>query len=444
MSDEELAPLDIPFDINLFSVNFHPTDDLVVVSDAEGTVKLFRYSLEENQQLLSLRLHHSGCREARFSTDGKYIFTASSDHSMKVVDVNTGQVLFTREEAHDKDFMLFTGDDEGTVKVWDMRQQNLVCEFQEHADFISEIITIDDRHIIATSGDGGVSKYNFVRRSLDDISEKSDNELLSVISMEDNQTLVCGSQDGTVYIYDINNLEHPKKFKGHPLSVDTLLKVNETSFLSGSSDGIIRFVGLKPKKLLGVIGEHQGFPVEKMAISRDNRYLGSISHDLSLKFWNVFHLYNDEDDEQRSSSASGDVGQMDEGQYEDDDQEDEDDDDEEVDMDSEDDSDSSSDDDMIDSDSEVIKQNKQKLMMMMAAKGKVKVGDSDEEEEQDESEDDDNSDDEDDSDDDNNTQKPKKVSKKQLHQQEQDKWKQGSQQPNKKKNKKKKSFYNGL
>eukprot|EP01133_Synstelium_polycarpum_P008174 gene8174-9609_t len=308
----ELAPSDITFDTNLFSLNFHPTDDLVVVSDAEGAVKLYRYGLEQNECLLALRPHKSGCRQACFSTDGKYIFTASSDCSIKVIDVNTGATLYTREEAHDdpinslvsKQFMVFTGDDEGTVKVWDMRQQSLVCEFQEHADYISDIVSLDDNHIVATSGDGGLSIYNFVRRSLDDISAKSDNELLSVVALDHGDTLVCGTQDGTIKIFDRHNLEAPKKFVGHPASVDTLVKVGSTTFLSGSSDGIIRYVGTQPRKLLGVIGEHSTFPVERIAVSRDNRYLGSISHDLSLKFWNVVNLYEDDSDDEDNEAMN--------------------------------------------------------------------------------------------------------------------------------------------
>eukprot|EP01132_Coremiostelium_polycephalum_P000885 gene885-1108_t len=306
----ELAPEDITFDVNTFSLKFHPKEDLLVVSDAEGKVQLFKYSLDGNETKLSIRPHKKGCRQATFSSDGNYIFTGSSDCSLKVIDVNTGSILYTRENAHDdainslvsKDVMVYTGDDEGTIKVWDMRQQNIVCEFQEHADFISDMITIGEKHIVATSGDGGLSIYNYVRRSMDDISEKSDNELLSVVSMSNDQKLVCGSQDGTIFIYDRNNLEKPKRFVGHPQSVDTLVKVSNSTFLSGSSDGMIRYVGLQPRKLLGVIGEHSTFPIERMSIARDNRYIASISHDLSLKFWNVLHLFEDEDEDDENNN----------------------------------------------------------------------------------------------------------------------------------------------
>ena len=54
-----------------------------------------------------------------------------------------------------------------------------------------------------------------------------------------------------------------------------MLKYDENTLLTGSSDGIIRIVGIHPNKLLGMIGEHEeDFPVEKIALSRDRRLLG--------------------------------------------------------------------------------------------------------------------------------------------------------------------------
>ena len=46
-------------------------------------------------------------------------------------------------------------------------------------------------------------------------------------------------------------------------------------------------VQLHPNKLVGVLGEHADFPVERMQLSRDRVYVGSCSHDKSVRFWNV-------------------------------------------------------------------------------------------------------------------------------------------------------------
>jgi hypothetical protein len=37
----------------------------------------------------------------------------------------------------------------------------------------------------------------------------------------------------------------------------------QSLFATGSSDGLVRVVQLHPNKLVGVVGEHQDFPIER-------------------------------------------------------------------------------------------------------------------------------------------------------------------------------------
>lgn len=53
---------------------------------------------------------------------------------------------------------------------------------------------------------------------------------------------------------------------------------------------ICRAVHLFPNRFLGVIGDHNGFPVERMTISRCKTWLASCSHDDQIKFWNVSEI----------------------------------------------------------------------------------------------------------------------------------------------------------
>lgn len=40
-----------------------------------------------------------------------------------------------------------------------------------------------------------------------------------------------------------------------------------------------------PNKLLGVLGEHENFPIERLRMSRNGDLIASCSHDNSIKFW---------------------------------------------------------------------------------------------------------------------------------------------------------------
>ena len=55
--------------------------------------------------------------------------------------------------------------------------------------------------------------------------------------------------------------------------------------LTGSSDGLVRAVQLLPNRLLGVLGGHDGFPVEALGWSAGRKMVGSISHDEYIRLW---------------------------------------------------------------------------------------------------------------------------------------------------------------
>lgn len=51
-----------------------------------------------------------------------------------------------------------------------------------------------------------------------------------------------------------------------------------------------RVVSILPNKVLGVLGEHGEYPIERIRLSGDGRYIGSCSHDKTVKFWDLENL----------------------------------------------------------------------------------------------------------------------------------------------------------
>jgi WD40 repeat protein len=51
--------------------------------------------------------------------------------------------------------VLASGDDDGTVKIWDLRQAKCVHEMSEHEDYISDIqLAKDEKTLLCSGGDG--------------------------------------------------------------------------------------------------------------------------------------------------------------------------------------------------------------------------------------------------------------------------------------------------
>ena len=71
--------------------------------------------------------------------------------------------------------------------------------------------------------------------------------------------VVAGSQAGVLNLYSWGFwADCSDRYPGHPESVDALVKFDEDTVISGSSDGALRVVGVLPNRLLAVVGEHGG------------------------------------------------------------------------------------------------------------------------------------------------------------------------------------------
>jgi WD40 repeat protein len=220
--------------------------------------------------------------------------------------------------------LIVTGDDVGGVRVWDPRlisgnqtktalgrkPNGCVFSWKEHEDYISCLEhSSDGMMLLATSADCTMSVYDLrmaydsqqkhvdkekiVRRS-DDLED----ELLSMKVLKNGRKVVCGTGEGILSIFSWGTWgDISDRFPGHPASLDALVKVDEDTLLTGSSDGLIRLVSIQPDKLLGVLGNHQGFPIEKLEFSSDRSFVGSLTHDNIIRLWDARILQEDYEDE---------------------------------------------------------------------------------------------------------------------------------------------------
>ena len=58
-----------------------------------------------------------------------------------------------------------TGDDGGSVKVWDVRQRSVALSFSEHSDLVNDMLYVeasDGPTLCVASGDGCLSVYDLL------------------------------------------------------------------------------------------------------------------------------------------------------------------------------------------------------------------------------------------------------------------------------------------
>ncbi|KAG0231243.1 WD domain repeat-containing protein 55 [Actinomortierella wolfii] len=321
MPKKHEEPETLVYKSTVFDFAFHPTQDIIATGLITGHINCVKYAPGQgnNEVMWSIRPSKKSVRGLAFSHDGAGLFTVTKDGSIGALDVSTGNVLIKKSEAHEApintvrlltETVLATGDDNGVIKLWDVRTGNETMAYSDNVDFISDMdYDPASKTLVASSGQGTVSVYDIRKPKMLDMSATQDDELLSICIVKDRRKVLAGSQEGILNIYSWGDWgDCTDRFIGHPNSIDTICKIDEDTVVTGSSDGLIRVIDILPNKFQGVVGEHEDYPIECLRLSHDRTYLASSSHDDTVRFWDVRYLTTErgEDDEDDDSEEAKD------------------------------------------------------------------------------------------------------------------------------------------
>lgn len=173
--------------------------------------------------------------------------------------------------------------------MWDSRTWKCVMSVHDNKDFISDMACNHDRTtLLATSGDGTLSAFDLRQKRLEQRSDPSESELLSLAIVKGERKVVCGDGEGCLLLFnwglwgDITD-----RFPGHPQSIDSLLATSDSVVCSGCMDGAIRAVQILPNQVLTEVGRHtDSYPIDCMKLTHDHQFMVTCSQDY-CKFWSV-------------------------------------------------------------------------------------------------------------------------------------------------------------
>ena len=339
--DDAPVPPEIACADQIFDLSFHPGGEYLACGLIDGAVELWKYGLDANEKVFSSNPHQGSCRGLQFNSDGSVLYSISSDGCLRGID-GVGKETFKIENAHPSSInkmsildtnLLSTGDDNGIVNIWDVRQsgQTPIMSWNVHTDFISGFAYNNDRNtLLSTSGDATLTAYDMKKGSSinnkGELSgyERSDDqeaELNCCVIIKNGKKIVCGTHEGVLLVFTWGHWgDCSDRYPGHPETVDCLYKIDENTVMTGSSDGIIRAVSIQPNKMIGVLGDHEEFPVEGMYSSIDGKFLASYAHDNLVRFNDISMFVDDEDDVIHDESSASAMKTSADGEDEDEDE----------------------------------------------------------------------------------------------------------------------------
>ncbi|KAM9531555.1 WD repeat-containing protein 55 [Guaruba guarouba] len=312
------TPEDICFEATANAIALHPARPLLAAGDVDGDVYLYSYSCTEgeNRQLWSSGHHLKSCRDVAFSQDGQKLFTVSKDKAIHILTVEEGRLETRFPKAHGSalncvlpiDANVFaTGDDNGALKVWDLRKGDAILEAKEQEEYISAMAVDGNGKLLLTaSGDGTLGVFNVKRRRFELLSEPQNGDLTSVALLKRGKKVACGSSEGTIYLFNWDGFGAASdRFALRAESIDCMVPITDSIVCVGSLDGVIRAVNILPNRVLGCVGQHLGEPIEQLALAPGGQLLASCAHDQKVKFWDVSELAGLVVDDYRKKKKKG-------------------------------------------------------------------------------------------------------------------------------------------
>jgi WD40 repeat protein len=252
--------------------------------------------------LRTLEGHSAWVLSVAISPDGSRAVSASSDHTLKVWDLERGVELNTLESsgwsvAISPDGQRAVSEsDDGTLKVWDLERGVELNTLAGHSASVRSVaISPDGQRAVSASSDGTLKVWDLERGvELNTLAGHSDS-VLSVAISPDGQRAVSASLDRTLKVWDLERGVELNTLAGHSDSVlSVAISPDGQRAVSASLDRTLKVWDLERGVELNTLAGHSG-AVRSVAISpargASPEELGqravSASDDGTLKVWDL-------------------------------------------------------------------------------------------------------------------------------------------------------------
>jgi WD40 repeat protein/predicted Zn-dependent protease len=255
---------------------------------------------------LSFRGHIEFVSSVAFSPDGKRLASGSSDKTVKVWNVQTGQDILTFKghtspvlsvafSPNGRRLVSCSGDDRhspGEVKVWDAQTGRELLDLKGHKDYVLSVAFSPDGKCLASASRDMTVKVWDAQNGRQLLDLKGHTTIVdSVAFSPDGRRLASGSgafgKPGEVKIWDLQTGLEAIPLKGHADIVTSVVFSPDSKHLATASfDRAVKVWDAQTGQEILMIKGHTDI-VRSVAFSPDGQSLATASFDKTVKVWDA-------------------------------------------------------------------------------------------------------------------------------------------------------------
>ncbi len=291
---------------NVSSMIFHPDGKHIVCGYEEGTIRY--WDISTRQQVKTLDRFMNSVSGLVFTPDSKTI-VGGVDNSVHIWNAQTGKhkMLLTEDKglrciAMSPDGMIIaTGSEDTTIRLWDINTGQLTRTLKGHNHRIHSVIfTSNGQILISGSEDNTIRLWNVTTgentKTYTAHTDASGSHSGSPLSLEgvkilalspDGKTLASGGGDKIIHLWDYEIGSTKLTLTGHWYPVFSLAFRPDGKLLaSGSYDGEVRLWDKTTGELKSQLAGHSKW-VTTLTFSPDGQTLFSASDDGTILLWDI-------------------------------------------------------------------------------------------------------------------------------------------------------------
>jgi G protein beta subunit-like protein len=186
---------------------------------------------------------------------------------------------------------MYTGSEDGSVKIWDFRAPGYQRDYQSKSSISSVVLHPNQGELICGSEDGSVRVWDLTANACSyELLPDGKTSIRSITVASDASMLLAGNNRGHVFAWKLGkaNLEPLQKLEAHQTYVlKTLLSPDVKLLATTSADKTVKIWNVEKNFALEkTLSGHQAW-VWDCSFSADSAYIVTASSDKTAKLWDV-------------------------------------------------------------------------------------------------------------------------------------------------------------